>query len=587
MRRFWSGITLQRKIIAIIMLTTLATFATVVPAVFYALRDGMREQRQRHLVGVKHLVESLMEDNRKTIRDYATLFGSDRQVKDNLYYYAELAGERVHPLNAIRHLVDAFEVSFIELGDKSGRVVANTENPDLYYIERSADVLVRAALEGNVVTGIEGHPNGYLLKAVAPVYHDEGQLIGTITTGIIMDAAFADMIRKLSGADIAIIDREGLVVVSTMPELPEGAEMTPADGRPLKVGQREFQVTALPFSDTSGKPLGSVLVMSEDTVPMMLNKVNLTMAAILLAISFVSISATFFILRRVLAPVQKLKEGAEKIGSGDFSHRLDIASADEIGSLSIVFNRMAANLQQMREMEEKLKRSECLASIGEFSASTAHELNNPIANIIGLLKVVRKNVPPDDPAVVDLELAIREASRCGAIVRALLMYTRMPRPTREQVDINRLVESSVAAVRDGNMEGKEILLRFEPGSSLPAVNVDPLQMEQVFRNILLNAVQAIDSRGEIHVRTAGDEGGMVSVSISDTGCGIKEEHREKVFYPFFTTKRTGEGTGLGLAVCYGIMQNHGGEIEVQSEPGKGSTFVLTLPALGESNGQSN
>jgi len=130
MKTFFPNLSLAKKIIAVIVLTTLIATITVIPVVSFTLRSGMQSQRQRHLVGVKHLVERLIDDNRRAVKNYALLFSSDRQIKDNLYYFAELAGERIHPLNAIKHLVETFDLQFIELGDRYGRVVANDLRPD-------------------------------------------------------------------------------------------------------------------------------------------------------------------------------------------------------------------------------------------------------------------------------------------------------------------------------------------------------------------------------------------------------------------------------------------------------------------------
>ena len=216
MKIFISDLTLQKKIIAVIVLTTLTVTITVMPIIFFTLQTGMQGQQQRHLAGVKHLIEQLIEDNRRTVKNYSVLFSTDRQVKDNLYYFAELAGERIHPLNAIQHLVDAFDLQFVELGDRYGKVVANALRPEQHDQDKLTDVLIRTALSSDVVTGIEKYEHGFLLKAVAPVYHDESQLIGTISTGMIMDDRFVEMIKSLSGVELVIIDQENRVVASTL-----------------------------------------------------------------------------------------------------------------------------------------------------------------------------------------------------------------------------------------------------------------------------------------------------------------------------------------------------------------------------------
>ncbi|MDT8335508.1 MAG: ATP-binding protein [Desulfurivibrionaceae bacterium] len=571
--------TLSRKVIAVIVLTTLAATLTLIPAVFYTLHQGLQGQRQRHLTGVRHLVERLIEENRRTVKNYAVLFGTDRQIKDNLYYYAELAGEREHPLNAVRHLVEAFGLRHIELGDRIGVVVADAARPERFGEDRSGNPLIGEALAGRVAVGIEPHPDGFLLMAVAPIFHDEGQLIGTISTGIALDNDFAAMIRALSGAEIAIADKNGRVIAASQAGMTGAMQPLSQAGSTRGAGTAgEYLIMTLPFADFRDSPLGQVIIMSKDTLPQILRQANITILAVLGCIALGSILVTVFILRRMLAPIEKLKSGAEKIGCGQFQHRIEVTSLDEIGGLAEVFNRMAVNLQQMREVEEKLKHAERLASIGEFTAATAHELNNPIANIIGLAKVVRKDLPADSRLAEDLDLLVKESGRCGAIVRDLLLYSRAARPRREEVDLNRPLDEAIAALAQRHLAGGEIRIDFSRlPSSVSRISVDPVQIEQVFSNLLLNAAQAISGPGIIEVVITTEPDGFLTVRIADSGGGILPEHLDKVFYPFFTTKKSGEGTGLGLAVSYTIVQAHGGTITAVNRPEGGAVFTVKLP----------
>jgi signal transduction histidine kinase/uncharacterized protein YacL (UPF0231 family) len=565
--------TMSRKIVAVIIITTLTATLTLIPALFFILRDGMRDQRQRHLAGVRHMVAQLIEENQRMVRNYAILFATDRQLKDNLYYYAELAGEREHPANAVHHLRESFGLQHIELGDRQGRVVVDATRPARQDEDMSADPLVGKALAGEVVVGIEPHQDGFLLKGVAPIYHDEGQLIGTITTGLALNNEFAAMIKGLSGAEIAIADRNGRIIAASLPALHGKTESMHMAGF-----SQGYQVMALPFVDIRQRSLGQVVIMSKDPLPVILRQATLAMISILLGISFVSIMATVFILRRVLAPIGELRVGAEQIGRGHFEHRLPATATDEIGGLARAFNAMAANLQQMRTVEEKLKHAERLASIGEFTAATAHELNNPIANIIGLAKVVRKDIPEENPLAEDLDLLVKESGRCGAIVRDLLVYSRASRPNLEPVDLNLLMEDAIRSLTPRYLSDKDIRLNFARlPASAPRICVDPVQIEQVFRNLLINAVQAISGQGDIEVMIKEEPERFITITVADTGCGISPEHLDKVFYPFFTTKKTGEGTGLGLAVCYTIVQSHGGSISVAGREKNGSVFMMILP----------
>lgn len=570
---YWQRLSLNRKIVAIIVLTTFTATVTIVPAIFLTIRKGMIRQQQTYLTGIKNLVDGLLRDNHRAVRNYAVLFSKDRAVKDNLFYHTELAGERVHPLRAIKHLVEAFEVEFIELTDRKGVVVANTSEPSLYDTDRSQDPFIRDALSGRVTTGVKRLDKGFLLTASSPIYYDQEQLIGTITTGIYMDDAFAQRIRSLTGVELAVLDGKGRVIAASLPGLKSIGKLMPDSGF-MSLSGKKYLLIRMPVQKSGTPGRGELLIMAEDRLPGIIRSVHLTVTAILLFISILSITATVFIIRRVLAPVQELEKGAELIGKGDFRHRIDVKAGDEIGNLARVFNNMARNLEAMKEMEERLQHSERLASIGRFTSGIAHEMNNPIANIIGLLKLV-KNEISDDAVKEDLEIAIREASRCGSIVRDLLLYCRQSPPRKESLRINPLIEDVLKTINQ-SLDGREIEIRKSLDAGLPQILADPLQIEQVLRNLILNAIQSIEESGEVKVET-GSENGYIIITVSDTGCGIDRKDLDRIFYPFYTTKGTGEGTGLGLTVSYGIIQAHGGDIEVSSGKGRGSIFRVRLP----------
>ncbi len=299
-------------------------------------------------------------------------------------------------------------------------------------------------------------------------------------------------------------------------------------------------------------------------------------------------------MNRVMKPVVRLKEGAERIGKGEFGYRIEVPSKDEIGELSEGFNRMAMNLERVRSIEERLYQSERLAAVGKFAAGIAHEINNPIGNVIGIAKLRLKNTQ-DAPAREDLESIIKDAGRCANIIKDLLVYSRQSPPKKELTSVETLIDDAVRTLRQqADSKHIDIVKELHPG--LQTISVDPLQMSQVLSNVLINAVQSIETSGKIIINTSLIEDSSLAatthgeakmkvaeISISDNGIGIDDDVRKKMFYPFFTTKVVGEGTGLGLAISYGIVQNHGGEIIAESRKEHGSTFRIRLP-IGEGDG---
>ena len=569
MRSFWQKLSIRYKITAVIILTILLVTVTIVPVTSYLIRDSLLRQQQAHLLSVRNLVMNLLEDYQARVTDYSRLFSNDREQKDTLFYHTELAGEREHPLRAVTRLYKTFGVSSVEAGNARGRVVAAAEDPGRHDIDRSSDGLIRSALSGKTASGRELTDKGFLIKAAAPVYYNESQIIGTITSGILLDDERLQKVKQLSNTDIAIMDAAGKVVATTFPEL-----RTVVGG--VRTTDSGYVTTILPLPDAAGGTIGSVVIFQENTLPKIIAKAHFTLISLLTAIAALSIFSLYLASKRLMRPLTTLREGAERIGKGEFGHRIEVASQDEIGELSEGFNKMARNLERLRTVEERLAQSERLAAVGKFAAGIAHEINNPIGNVIGMAKLMRKNIT-DESAKEDIETIIKDADRCGRIVKDLLSYSRQSPPRREQTPLKTLIDDAEAAIR-GQVAAKDITIQRHIPNTVPELFVDPLQIGQALGNILLNAVQSIAESGTITIRASLLHDNIVDISVTDTGCGIEDAIKDKIFYPFFTTKVVGEGTGLGLAISYGIIQNHGGEIIMESEKGFGSTFRVRLPA---------
>jgi signal transduction histidine kinase/DNA-binding response OmpR family regulator len=237
--------------------------------------------------------------------------------------------------------------------------------------------------------------------------------------------------------------------------------------------------------------------------------------------------------------------------------------------------RVEERTRELRVAQEQLVQSEKLASIGQLASGVAHEINNPIGVILGFAQILVKRMPQDDPIYKPLATIEREGLRCKRIVQDLLDFARQGKPTLSMLNINEVIESASRLIPPHiNSEKIEVVKGYAP--RLPPVLGDANQLQQVFLNILLNAYQAMLSGGQLRItsRTVGDE---VQAIFSDSGVGIPSEYLGRIFDPFFTTKEIGQGTGLGLSVSYGIVEQHGGTIDVDSTVGVGSTFVVKLP----------
>lgn len=321
----------------------------------------------------------------------------------------------------------------------------------------------------------------------------------------------------------------------------------------------------------------------------------------IIAISF----SLFTILYKFVSkPVSLLDEGMKKISKGDLDYVIEIHSNDEMGVLAQTFNSMSRDIKNYKEsvenwtraLEEEVQKktseivrahdqlinAEKLASLGRMAAGVAHELNSPLTGIVTFAHLMRKRVPPENKQdVEDLDVIIEQAERCSKIIKSLLGFSRKTTAEKALVSVNALLNDTVAMVRN-QAKFHNIKFALNLGSALPAVAADPNQMQQVFLNLFINAADAMNERGEIAVATrltddSSTDKKYVEIEFTDTGPGIPENHLGKIFEPFFTTKPIGKGTGLGLAVSYGIIKKHGGNIFVRSEHGKGASFFVKLP----------
>ena len=243
------------------------------------------------------------------------------------------------------------------------------------------------------------------------------------------------------------------------------------------------------------------------------------------------------------------------------------------------------DIERQHQMKEQMMQADKLASIGELSSGIAHEINNPLNVILGYTQLLLRSEVKASDRHADLKTIEKHVRNCKSIVEDLLSFARKSKTRKDRVHIESIVENVIKFVQQhSNFE--DIRMEGTYDRNIPPMMLDEKKIKQVLINLLMNAIHAVDRKGCIRISTELDvDSNRIFVQISDDGYGIEKNNISKIFDPFFTTKPTGEGTGLGLSVSYGIIKDHGGDILVDSEPGKGSIFTIVLPMEGKDQGR--
>ncbi len=386
-----------------------------------------------------------------------------------------------------------------------------------------------------------------------------------------------------------------------------------------ELSREELGVTTAKQADGAGDIIGFVrlgLNLTETEKKIARTREMIFYFTMLLVMLGILLSVT--LVKMIASPINTLVDATERIAAGDLSQRVHVRTDAELERLAQSFNTMCDSLEQTRRqlelhnqtLEEKVRertqkleeiqkqvlQSEKMAAVGQLAAGVAHELNNPLGGILGYAqfaieklqggKLEDKDLSAFQRYLSDIEL---QARRCKMIVKNLLKFSRSSdKGEYDLIDINAALEETFV-ITSHQLGMKDIHLAIELAPSLPKVMGNVNLLQQVFTNILINSMQSMPEGGDMRVVTrlnppVGEFGGAVEIVFSDTGVGIPEANRSKIFEPFFTTKKVGEGTGLGLSVSYGIIRDHGGDIKLESEVGKGSTFTVVLPIVRETAG---
>ncbi|HET8562827.1 MAG TPA: ATP-binding protein, partial [Candidatus Binatia bacterium] len=330
------------------------------------------------------------------------------------------------------------------------------------------------------------------------------------------------------------------------------------------------------------------------------NRIIVTTSALVLLLCILIL---ILVRRNVSRPIRELVDRIKEIGQGHWEKRIEVKGRDEISSVALDFNQMCERLQDMYgqlvkeqqerlSLEQHLRQSDKLASVGQLAAGLAHEIGTPLNIIGGRAEYLLRRPRSQNELIDNLHVIRSQMDRIAGIVRQLLEFSRRSEPAFRRIDVSHLLHK-VTNLLQHQLSEKSIRVEITTADALPSLRADPDLLQQVFVNLFLNSLHALSAGGTIRISseitrngngtgtvTSGDGADCLRITFEDNGAGISPEQIGQVFDPFFTTKDIGEGTGLGLSVSYGIIKDHGGEIQVESEVGRFTRFIIDLPLDG-------
>lgn len=460
---------------------------------------------------------------------------------------------------------------------------------------------------------------GLVLVAVAPLRDNEGRVIGALQAGFLLngDSRLVDTITRIvyeqeegGAATLFLGDvRIATSVRDSNGERATGTLMSEEVSRVVLEQGKQWSDRAFvlhdwylsayePITDSEGAVIGALYVgMPEKPLLRMRSSLNLIFTGVLILVALIGIWLSTWNSRRLARPIRALAEGSRRMAAGEHIEPVIVDSDDEIGLLANEFNTMTRELtalhqtleqkvaertaqleeknQQLLNAQKELAKTERLAGLGLLAAGVAHEINNPLAIIRGNTELLQDEIPQESDAQEEVEAIMVEIDRIERIVGNLRVFSKRESLQPHSFDIRRLLDSILDQIGHQVPLERYCIERRYREREIVLVG-DGERLRQVFTNLVLNGLQAMPEGGRLVMEASvAEDGRTASVTVADSGSGIKPEHLEQIFTPFFTTKA--RGTGLGLAVSYGIVTDHGGEIRVESREGAGTTFTVLLP----------
>ncbi|HEY2012980.1 MAG TPA: ATP-binding protein [Bryobacteraceae bacterium] len=584
MRSRFSRLSLLTKILLSTSVSLTVLFAITGQIVLGHITQTMWDSLQEEVQNSFQAYSSLLQSRADLLSKVSLLLSTMREVR-----LAFSTGDKATIEDTASELwskISDFNPIFL-VTEPGGRVIASLGGVTTFPLDRSLDVVQQAAKK------FPGQSTGFFLQgkdlyqiSVTPLYVDSthGQALQNILiAGYRVDAIVAQQLKQITNSEFLVLTPDAVIATTLNPRATEAvlASIRKARGaESVSDGIRQYARFNNTLQDIAGKPVGEICILRSFEGPQQRIASLYTRIVLLFALAvFAGLGLTFLLARRIVEPVKQLDRAAAEVARQNYAIEVAVTGEDEIGRLARTFNNMCASIRQARE---DLIRQERISTIGRLSGSIVHDLRNPLAAIYGGAEMlVDADLPPTH--VKRLAANIYRASRrIQELLQDLLNVSRGKSRAPEVCRLREVAAAaceSLAATAEG--QGVAVSLSIPPDIELP---LERSRMERAFVNLIGNALEAMPDGGEVNI-SAVLEAGSVVVQVQDNGPGIAPEIRSSLFQPFVSAGKK-NGLGLGLALTRQTVIEHGGDMWVESEPGRGARFRFRLPGAQVAQAQS-